>query len=326
VNPIYPLYIVSKGRWDVQMTSQALDALGIPHHVIVEADQLDRYRAHGMPSATYLVLDPEYQRTYDRLLPADDPSSPGSGPARNFAWNHSIATYGSKRHWVMDDNIQRFHRFNRNLKTPVVDGTIFRCMESFVDRYANVAMAGPNYFMFAVRKSNDAPPFYLNTRIYSCNLILNDLPFRWRGRYNEDTILSLDLLKAGWCTILFNAFLQYKMTTQTMKGGNTTELYGSGTLAKSQMLVAAHGDVAKHSFRFSRDHHSVDYGDASSLQTAVLDEGVWDVAKDNHLILRDDAVVPDGVDNFGMILERLDPQTQTWVRMDTPWWPWEDGR
>ena len=91
-------------------------------------------------------------------------------------------------------------------------------MEDFCERYTNVAMAGPNYFMFAVRKSKDTPPFYLNTRIYSCNLIRNDYPRRWRGRYNEDTILSLDMLEDGWCTILFNAFLQYKMVTPVKQG------------------------------------------------------------------------------------------------------------
>jgi len=309
----YPLYIVSKGRSDIQMTSKALTDMGVPHHVIVEQSEVDLYRQRALALgivAEFVVLDPEFQRRYDALGTFD---SPGSGPARNFAWEHSRSEYGAARHWVMDDNIQRFHRFNRNLKTPVADGTCFRVMEDFVDRYENVAMAGPNYFMFAVRKSDDAPPFYLNTRIYSCNLIRNDLPFRWRGRYNEDTILSLDLLKAGWCTILFNAFLQYKMTTQTMKGGNTDEFYASeGTGPKTKMLVDAHPDVAKVSWRFSREHHSVDYAR---------------FARSNELRLRDDVQIPQGVDNYGMILERIDAQTGEWRRMDDgPWYPWEDGR
>ena len=62
--------------------------------------------------------------------------------------------------------------------------------------------------MFVPRKSADLPPFKANTRIYSCILIDNALPFRWRGRYNEDTDLSLRVLKAGLCTIQFNAFLR----------------------------------------------------------------------------------------------------------------------
>jgi hypothetical protein len=100
----------------------------------------------------------------------------------------------------------------------------------------------------------------LNTRIYSCLLIDNSAPYRWRGRYNEDTDLSLRVLKDGYCTIQFNAFLAGKVTTQRMKGGNTEEFYRrEGTLAKSQMLADLHPDVASVVWRFNRWHHHVDY-------------------------------------------------------------------
>ena len=157
----------------------------------------------------------------------------------------------SGSHRVLDDNIKGFFRLNHNLKVPVSDGTIFACMEDFVRRYANVAMAGPNYFMFASRKTA-LPPFTFNTRIYSCNLIRNDLPLRWRGRYNEDTDLSLRVLKAGWCTILFNAFRK-QAPTQTVSGGNTEAFYRrEGTLPKSQMLAAMRPDVTRLVWRFKR--------------------------------------------------------------------------
>jgi hypothetical protein len=104
------------------------------------------------------------------------------------------------------------------------------------------------------------PPFVTGTRIYSCNLIRNDLPLRWRGRYNEDTDLSLRILKGGWNTVQFNAFLQLKTPTQQLKGGNTEAFYSvEGTLAKSAMLVAMHPDVARLVWRFGRPHHFVDY-------------------------------------------------------------------
>lgn len=212
---------------------------------------------------------------------------------------HSAAGHGW--HWVMDDNIKAFYRLNRNLKVPVSDGTIFRCMEDFCLRYSNVAMAGPNYFMFASRKSK-MPPFVANTRIYSCNLIRNDVPFRWRGRYNEDTILSLDMLKAGWCTIQFNAFLQEKMETQKLPGGNTTEFYlaegtklpgqkyaDTGTIAKSRMLCEVHPDVSKMAWKFRRWHHHVDYRPFKATK----------------LLLRDDVQVQDGVDDYGMRLRQI---------------------
>ena len=72
------------------------------------------------------------------------------------------------------------------------------------------------------------PPFTLNTRIYSMTLLRSELPYRWRGRYNEDTDLCLRALKDGWVTANFNAFLGDKATTMTMRGGNTDTVYNTG--------------------------------------------------------------------------------------------------
>ena len=257
-NPRHPIYIVSKGRAESRLTSKSLHEMGVPHYIVVEEQEHDEYAQHIDSSATLLVLDKQYQIDYD---PCDDlgmTKSKGPGPARNFAWEHSIKA-GATSHWVMDDNIDGFFRLNRNFKVPALTGAIFAAMEDFVDRYDNVAMSGPNYFMFASRKSKQ-PPFALNTRIYSCNLIRNDMPYRWRGRYNEDTDLSLRMLKDGWCTVQFNAFLQMKLRTQTVKGGNTAEFYAKeGTLPKSKMQVDLHPDVSRIVWRFQRWHHYVDY-------------------------------------------------------------------
>lgn len=256
--PKYPIYVVSKGRWQQErrLTIRALEQLRVPYYVIVEAQEAEAY-AVAVTTGTILVLDPVYQRDYETCDSLGDSISKGSGPARNMAGDHAQAG-GAAWHWVVDDNIHRFYRLNRNMKIQVLDGAFFRVMESFCDRYENVAMAGPNYESFVVRR-DVKPPFTLNTRVYSCNLLRGGLPFRWRGRYNEDTILSLDMLKAGWCTVLFNAYLQNKVATQRMPGGNTDALYRNGTLEKSEMLVHVHPDVARLTWRFNRWHHYVDY-------------------------------------------------------------------
>jgi hypothetical protein len=229
----------------------------VPYFIIVEEQEYALYTS-VIDKSKVLVLDKTYQRDYDTFDDLGDTKSKGPGPARNFAWDHSIAG-GSEWHWVIDDNIQDFIRLHQNQKIRCGDGTGFRCMEDFCLRYANVGMAGPNYEMFTPRKRK-YPPFILNTRIYSCNLIRNDLPFRWRGRYNEDTDLSLRMLKAGWCTVQFYAFLQDKIATQRVKGGNTEAFYAKeGTLAKSKMQVAMHPDVSRLVWKFGRWHHHVDY-------------------------------------------------------------------
>jgi hypothetical protein len=288
VNPQFPLYIVSKGRWESRLTSKALEEMGVPYYVVIEPQEFDQYAAVIDPKKL-LILDPKFKEEYDVFNDFGVAGSTGSGPARNFAWDHSVKN-GFAWHWVMDDNIDGFYRLNRNLKVPVADGTIFRVMEDFCLRYENISMAGPNYHMFATRKSPRIPPFVTNTRIYSCNLIRNDVPFRWRCRYNEDTDLSLRMLKAGWCTVLFNAFLQYKTTTLKLKGGNTDTIYQMGTLPKSSQLYVAHPDVTRIVWKFGRWHHHVDYSKFKRLK----------------LIQKEGVKVEQKINNYGMILKKIE--------------------
>lgn len=305
--PRYPLYIPTKGRHEYMLTSRALTALGVPHFLVVEPQQVPDYekavRTMGL-LATVLTLDLTFKDRYELCDDLGLTRSTGPGPARNFAWEHSKAA-GHQWHWVMDDNIKCFRRLNGSQRIKLTTPTFWRAMEDFVLRYKNIGMAGPNYSMFAFgAKMSRLPPFVLNTRIYSCNLIRNDLPFRWRGRYNEDTILSLDMLKAGWCTVQFNAFLQEKIVTQSLPGGNTAEFYhregkvqegkayaAGGTVAKSQMLARVHPDVSRVVWKFGRVHHYVDYKPF----------------KTQRLLRVDGAPIPGTGDEYGMRLIKVAP-------------------
>lgn len=253
----YPIYIVSKGRSHNMLTDKALDRLGLDYKVVVEHDE---YRAYVERCGKHrvIVLPQDYLYDYVTCDDLGDLKSKGPGAARNFCIDHS-AEDGYLRHWVLDDNLDDFHRLHMNMKIPVRTGATFAAAEDFVDRYENVPVAGMNYYSFC--KSTDAvPPFVANTRIYSCLLIENGAGYRWRGRYNEDTDLSLRVLKDGLCTIQFNAFLCGKVTTQRMRGGNSKEFYdGEGTRPKSQMIADLHPDVASVVWRFNRWHHHVDY-------------------------------------------------------------------
>lgn len=261
MTPRFPVYIPTKGRADSRLTSLALTAMGVPHILVVEPQEVAGYqRASRGSLATVLSLDLSFKDRYELCDDLGLSKSTGPGPARNFAWEHSIAS-GHAWHWVMDDNIKSFRRLHHGAKIKVSDGTIFAVMEDFAARYENVAMAGPNYGMFAYEAdASTIKPFVTNTRIYSCNLIRNDVSQRWRGRYNEDTILSLDLLKAGWCTVQFNAFLQDKVRTQTLGGGNTAEFYAAeGTAPKSEMLKRVHPDCVRLVMKYGRPHHRIEY-------------------------------------------------------------------
>jgi hypothetical protein len=274
----YPIYIISKGRWESRQTARALERIGTPYRIVIEPQELEQYAA---------VIDREKILT----LPFSNLGQ-GSIPARNWVWEHSLSE-GHKRHWILDDNIMSFMRLNRNLKRRTFTAATFCAAEDFSDRYENLALSGFHYQWF-VRHRDKVPPYYLNTRIYSCILIRNDLPYRWRGRYNEDTDLSLRVLKDGLCTVLFNAFLCDKSTTMVMKGGNTDELYAAedGRLKMAESLVEQHPDVASVSWKFKRWQHHVNYKPF----------------QENRLERREDVVIPEGVNEYGMTVQDAEPE------------------
>jgi len=280
-NPKYPVYIISKGRWSTRLTSKALEKMNVPYQIVVEPQEFDNYAEH-INASKILVLP------FSNL-------GEGSIPARNFVWEHS-RQIGADRHWILDDNIEAFNRLNRNMKPEVRTGAIFKAAEDFVDRYYNVALAGFNYYSFC-KTTDRVPPYYLNTRIYSCILIKNDLPYRWRGIYNEDTDLSIRVLKLGLCTVLFNAFLAGKVTTMRMKGGNTKELYSDedGRKKMAESLREQHPDVVKVVWKFNRWQHHVDYRPF----------------KKNRLIRKHGIEIPSGINNYEMILKEKNESQQT---------------
>lgn len=279
----FPIYIISKGRYVRRPTANMLESMGIEYYIVVEEFEYEKYKE--VVKGEVLILPQKYLDEYDTFWDRDEDNRTGPGAARNFCWEHSIQN-GYEWHWVLDDNIESFERFNNNMKIRCTDRKPFDIIENFVQRYKNIAIAGMGYAIFCPA-SERRPQIRFNTRIYSCLLIRNDIPYRWRGRYNEDTDLSLRALKDGWCTVEFNAFLIGKRATQTMGGGNTAEFYeGEGTLNKSQMLVDMHPDVTKLTKKFNRWHHHVDYKPF----------------KGNILKFKDDYIKKYGINDFGMVL------------------------
>lgn len=276
-DPCYPVYVISKGRWESRLTSKALESMAVPYRIVVEPQEVKQYAA---------VIDP-------RKILALPFSNLGQGsiPARNWIWEHSIAE-SHARHWILDDNIANFLRFQENRYYHMKSGAAFRASEDFVDRYTNVAMAGMQYEMFVPIRHKYVKPFCTNTRIYSCILLDNNVNHRWRGRYNEDTDLSLRILKDGFCTILFYAFLVKKIAMMYMKGGNSDELYKQsaefdGRLEMARSLQRQHPDVVKIVRKWGRWQHQVDYRPFAG----------------NKLIRKSKVEIPKGINNYGMRLE-----------------------
>lgn len=263
----YPIYVVTKNRQEEYRfaTSNWLSRMCQYHYLVVEPEQYESYmnsRVGKSIYATVITMDMAYKDKYDCCAGEEvTKGRTGPGAARNFAADHA-RRLGFDWCWILDDNTENFDRYWRGRRILAHTPEVFRCVEEFCDRYSNIALAGLNYSKFCVGEQV-YPPFTTNTRIYSYGLWnLNCPQITQRGTWNEDTIQSLDVLKAGWCTVQLNCYLGAKVTTQKIKGGNTEEFYNKdedGTRPKSEMLANVHPDVAKVVWKFNRVHHEVDY-------------------------------------------------------------------
>lgn len=242
----YHIYVISKGRPSC-ITARALLKCGADFSIVVEPSEFDLYK----------------EKWGSRVITGDfDTSTRSSIPVRNYVDSISI----ENKYWLMDDNIEDFNYLTDNKKYVVRTTAILAATENFIEQFSNVGQAGLNYYSFA-KASEGVSPYYLNTRIYSCILMNKDVDCErengllWRGRYNEDTDLSLRILKAGHCTVLMNSFLAGKMTTQRVKGGNTDSVYvdNDERLRFAKSLELQHPDVVKVVRKFNRWHHKVDY-------------------------------------------------------------------
>ena len=243
----YPIYIVSKGRWKNPLTANFFKKDGVIFKIVVEPQEAENYiNSIG--------------KEYVEVLPFSNLGL-GSMPARNWIWEDSIKK-GYKKHWIFDDNIRHIKKFIKGKRVKYDSLEAIKLIEDFTDRYKNLAISGFNYQMFVTPSTKK--PFYLNVHVYSAMLINNDLPFRWRLKYNEDVDLCLLALNNNYCTILFNIFLVDKTsTTAKMKGGNQTELYKNNSyemkLLKSRSLEEIWPQFVKVVFKFGRPHHSISW-------------------------------------------------------------------
>ena len=71
MNPEYPIYIVSKGRWKSRLTSRALEYMKVPYHIIVEEAEYEEY-AKVIDKDKILITPEKYNTEYDVFWDDDD--------------------------------------------------------------------------------------------------------------------------------------------------------------------------------------------------------------------------------------------------------------
>jgi hypothetical protein len=225
----YPIYVISLSRYDEKqhLTISWLEDSKLPYYVVVEPFEEEKYKEslekmkkkNGVVYGKILVGERDYHKDGN-----------GGIPVRNFVYSHSKNVIGSKRHWILDDNIKEYERRNKFIKKTIYGGATFRVIEDYVDRYKNVAVAGHDYSSFSPPTSNAVPIAY--TKAFSSILISNEFkdmevePCKiWRGKYNEDLDLSIREWIAGRPVMLFRNITCNKLKTGVVKGGNQVDIY-----------------------------------------------------------------------------------------------------
>jgi hypothetical protein len=237
----HPVYIPSKGRADVLHTAKMFDRDGVPYRVVVQPDQVEAYAAFA-----------------DRLLVLPEDGR-GLVYARNWIKDHARSE-GHSWHWQFDDDVMGLMRVFRGFRIPCSARAALAIAEQFVDRYSNVMLASFNSEFFVPTTGVFAgvwPPFFRNFRCYTCFLMNVDLPNRWRGRYNEDTDMTLQVLADGYCTVLFNAFVIRTPKTMTDSGGQTSIYVHDGRLRMARELERRWPGVVSVKRKFQRPQHHV---------------------------------------------------------------------
>lgn len=235
----YPVYIPSKDREKSALTARWFKKWNLPFQMVVEPSQVEKYEAAGW--GDYLLVLPEDGM---RLL--------GS---RLWIREHSISN-GFARHWQFDDNIRSFRRLHRGVRVHVNPHKAIEICEEFTDRYTNIGISGFDYEMFVTDQVKK--PYVLNVHVYSASLINNQMPYKWRLYYNDDTDLCLQVLTGGLCTVQFKTLMVEKMKTLTVKGGNTDDLYQrDGRLLMARSLEEVWPEHVETAWRFGRPQHRV---------------------------------------------------------------------
>jgi len=237
----YPIYILSKGRYESGLTAKMFIRDKVQFNLVVEEQEYKEYEKRYGKYCNILVLP------FSNL---------GAIPVRNWIWEHSIKD-GFKRHWQFDDNIRKINRLNKGKRINCNTDIALQVVEDYTDRYENIALSGFNYTMFTT--DDIQQPLRLNCHVYSAMLIDNNIPFRWRGEYNADTDLCLQVLTNKLCTVQFIIFNVQKVATMLMKDGNTERYQGDGRLKMARSLELMWPKYVETKWRFKRPQHVVNW-------------------------------------------------------------------
>jgi hypothetical protein len=199
--PAYPIYIPTKGRADIATTPKILAESGVPFILAVEKEDVANYRSK-FPTAEILEL-PE--------------SNQGIVYSRNFC-KADAKKKGVAYHWQIDDDIRKI-AFSVNAKEtnmPFAQGLAIA--EAFTKHYDNIGAMCLRHLAFSRTEKHDVG---FNKIIYGIQLLSSEPNIWFRNNTIEDIDNTMQLLTAGYCTLVLNRLVFSTPSTGVEKGGNT---------------------------------------------------------------------------------------------------------
>ena len=100
MNPSYPVFVPTKGRYKTPYTITALSRMGVPFKAVVESQEYDEY-AEVVGEKNLIVLPHQNK---------------GLTVTRNWIWDYAQHELGAEYFWTFDDNIRDFYRLHKNMK------------------------------------------------------------------------------------------------------------------------------------------------------------------------------------------------------------------
>jgi len=125
---IYPIYILSRGRYDKSLTANCLMEYNVPYTIFVEPQEEKQYKNKFGSDAIHIIPDNDQGIAY----------------VRNYINDYSMKQF-DKKHWQLDDNIKSFRRRinNKNVKDdPYI---LLTEAEQEVEKYSNIGRASLAY-------------------------------------------------------------------------------------------------------------------------------------------------------------------------------------
>lgn len=215
-----PIYIPTRHRPGKTKTTKLLDNCGLTYRLVVEPHDYDSYAAH---------------HTEDQLLalPTDNF---GLANVRNWILEQARAD-GWLYAWQLDDDITGFVYRVKGQRLHTTPRPLISIVEQFTFAHDNVGGSSiPNQaFLFGY---DNKPPLVYNGMIYQVQLLRTDTDILFRHDLPDDVDRSLQLLTAGWSTIIPRRFGQTSPPPMQHSGGLTTTDYAKdGRMAKFERLI-----------------------------------------------------------------------------------------